>query len=210
MTVDLRAGDARGGDARSVDARSADIRSGDARGVDLRGVDLRGGDLGGDLRGGDLGGEARAAAQPKASQPATRSNFSAAIAAPTIQAQSAVVETPRPTRTAPNLFDSVWPADEKPRPQFSKESVARELKPEPAAIPRERTEPVIVARPAADEAPPSRARNEPRPVSILKSGIIDGMAYTLYTDGSIEAQLSQNTMRFSSIDELRDHLESGT
>jgi hypothetical protein len=32
------------------------------------------------------------------------------------------------------------------------------------------------------------------------------MAYTLYTDGSIEARLSQNTVRFNSINDLRAHL----
>ena len=36
----------------------------------------------------------------------------------------------------------------------------------------------------------------------------DGMAYTLYTDGSIEAELPQGTMRFSSIEDLRAHLEN--
>jgi hypothetical protein len=33
------------------------------------------------------------------------------------------------------------------------------------------------------------------------------MAYTLYTDGSIEAQLAQGTVRFASIEDLRIHLE---
>ena len=44
------------------------------------------------------------------------------------------------------------------------------------------------------------------PVAILKSGVVDGMAYTLYVDGSIEAELPQGTLRFASINELRDHL----
>jgi hypothetical protein len=35
------------------------------------------------------------------------------------------------------------------------------------------------------------------------------MAYTLYSDGSIEAQLPQGTLRFGSITALRDHIESG-
>ena len=47
----------------------------------------------------------------------------------------------------------------------------------------------------------------PRAVAILKSGVVDGMGYTLYVDGSIEAELPQGTMRFASIDELRAHLE---
>ena len=45
------------------------------------------------------------------------------------------------------------------------------------------------------------------PVSVLKSGVVDGMAYTLYTDGSIEAELAQGVVRFGSIEELRNHLE---
>jgi hypothetical protein len=55
-------------------------------------------------------------------------------------------------------------------------------------------------------APPKAA--EPRgPATILKSGVVDGMAYTLYTDGSIEAELAQGVVRFGSIEELRNHLE---
>ena len=45
------------------------------------------------------------------------------------------------------------------------------------------------------------------PIAILKSGIVDGMAYTLYSDGSIEAQLPQGMLRFGSIAELRAHIE---
>jgi hypothetical protein len=49
----------------------------------------------------------------------------------------------------------------------------------------------------------------PTPVSILKSGVVDGMAYTLYSDGSIEAKLPEGTVRFGSVAELRAHIESG-
>ena len=44
-------------------------------------------------------------------------------------------------------------------------------------------------------------------VMVLKSGIVDGMAYSLYSDGSIEAQMPEGMMRFASIDELRAHLD---
>ncbi len=47
----------------------------------------------------------------------------------------------------------------------------------------------------------------PTPISVLKSGVVDGMAYTLYSDGSIEAQLPQGTLRFGSIADLRSHIE---
>jgi hypothetical protein len=46
--------------------------------------------------------------------------------------------------------------------------------------------------------------------AILKSGIVDGMPYTLYADGSIEAKLPQGTVRFGSIAELRAHIESNS
>src|SRR5215831_18897993 len=57
-------------------------------------------------------------------------------------------------------------------------------------------------------------RPEPAPLeephgaaTILKSGVVDGMSYTLYTDGSIEAKLPDGTVRFGSIAELRAHIE---
>jgi hypothetical protein len=45
-------------------------------------------------------------------------------------------------------------------------------------------------------------------VSVLKSGVVEGMAYTLYSDGSIEAQLPQGTLRFGSMSALRNHIEN--
>ena len=68
-------------------------------------------------------------------------------------------------------------------------------------------EPELPSEPALDvpaAPPPDQA---PAPVSVLKSGVVDGMAYTLYSDGSIEAQLPQGALRFGSITELRNHIE---
>jgi hypothetical protein len=71
--------------------------------------------------------------------------------------------------------------------------------------------------PAAEVAPPpvEQRRAEPAPLEqrsagILKSGVVDGMAYTLYADGSIEAKLPHGTVRFGSIAELRAHIESNS
>lgn len=47
-------------------------------------------------------------------------------------------------------------------------------------------------------------------VTVLKSGVVDGMAYSLYSDGSIEAQMPEGMMRFGSIEELRTHLDQRT
>jgi hypothetical protein len=86
-------------------------------------------------------------------------------------------------------FDSLWPK----RP-------AREGQPDP------RLEVARAPAAAAAEVAPAPAPQE-RGVAILKSGVVDGMAYTLYADGSIEAQLPQGTVRFGSIAELRAHIE---
>jgi hypothetical protein len=92
---------------------------------------------------------------------------------------------PPPPREMPGTnFEAMWPS-RAPRP--------------PAA-----------AEPAAEAKPPQPPKVEPpapRTVAILKSGVVDGMAYTLYVDGSIEAELPQGTLRFASIDELRTYLE---
>lgn len=96
------------------------------------------------------------------------------------------------------LFDSLWPA-----PQ-DQQMPRRPRAPAPAP-----------ARSAADAAPPS-AREPARPrepsvkqaVTVIKSGIVDGMAYTLFSDGSIEAELADGPIRFASIDALRAHLDA--
>jgi hypothetical protein len=85
-------------------------------------------------------------------------------------------------------FDSVWaPEPAKPAPTAAR--------PVPAAESPRESEPVAI-----------RPTREPQAVSVLKSGVIEGMAYTLYSDGSIEADLPQGMMRFPSIDALRRHL----
>jgi hypothetical protein len=60
----------------------------------------------------------------------------------------------------------------------------------------ERRMPEILRKPIAERGP-----------TILKSGVIDGMPYTLYADGSIEAQLPHGMVKFASVDALRAHLE---
>ncbi|CCD98412.1 hypothetical protein [Bradyrhizobium sp. STM 3809] len=84
----------------------------------------------------------------------------------------------------------------------------------------ERTRPPEAQRPPFPRrlarAAPAFVEPEPAPepqdldapgASIIKSGVVDGMAYSLYSDGSIEAQMPEGMMRFASIDELRTHLE---
>jgi hypothetical protein len=64
--------------------------------------------------------------------------------------------------------------------------------------------------PGPDRRAEPTASDTPRQAAILKSGVVDGMAYTLYADGSIEAKLPHGTVRFGSIAELRTHIESNS
>jgi hypothetical protein len=128
-------------------------------------------------------------------------------------------ERPPEPRPRPNMFDSLWPADPRATRPSQSETIARapkaESRPEPKSDVRPEPKPDLRFEPPRErnEAPVSREPMMPppaeqRPIAILKSGVIDGMAYTLYTDGSIEAELPQGTMRFGSIEELRAHLEN--
>jgi hypothetical protein len=108
--------------------------------------------------------------------------------------------SPRPAAPASvrqshsTYFDAMWPAEDK---------AAKE--PEPHAAEAAVPEPAPHVEPEA--ATPAPEEKEAQPVAILKSGVVDGMGYTLYVDGSIEAELPQGTLRFASINELRSHLE---
>ncbi|MEO6840606.1 MAG: DUF308 domain-containing protein [Bradyrhizobium sp.] len=105
---------------------------------------------------------------------------------------------PKPSETPPATFEDAWPQPERPRSV----DVSR----------RSRTPPLPSAEgdaAGADHSPVAR-NEEPPQVTVLKSGVVDGMAYSLYSDGSIEAQMPEGMMRFASIDELRTHLDQRT
>jgi len=104
-----------------------------------------------------------------------------------------------------SMFDTFWPKG--PRPRKDGEETAAQASPPPA----ERLE----ANEALDPEPRPLLAEEPESpaqaaVSVIKSGVVEGRAYTLYSDGSIEAQFPQGMMRFRSIGELRNHIESSS
>jgi hypothetical protein len=103
-----------------------------------------------------------------------------------------------PKEPAPASFEDAWPQSDRTR----SDALRRNRTPSTFAEPN-------AAAPAPDpERPaPSVRSEEPAPVTVLKSGVVDGMAYSLYSDGSIEAQMPEGMMRFASIDELRSHLD---
>ena len=134
--------------------------------------------------------------------------------------------SPEPAATdAPHAsFDDAWPKPDRARPP--EPPAARRPPPPPPppldnAWPRsERSrsaDPLLQRRAgrspassneasAARQPPPEPAEDRPA-VTVLKAGVVDGMAYSLYSDGSIEAQMPEGMMRFASIDELRAHLD---
>ena len=98
----------------------------------------------------------------------------------------------------PATFDDAWPKSERARATEARRS---------GRAPSTFTEPGPDAA-GAERNPPPAARSDNAPqVTVLKSGVVDGMAYSLYSDGSIEAQMPEGMMRFASIDELRSHLD---
>jgi hypothetical protein len=100
----------------------------------------------------------------------------------------------------PVTFDDAWPQSERAR------TADAPLPRRGSRIPSTFTEPSAGAT-GADRYSPAGRNEEHPPVTVLKSGVVDGMAYSLYSDGSIEAQMPEGMMRFASIDELRAHLD---
>ena len=109
-------------------------------------------------------------------------------------AEPAPDASPPPPDIDPRVsFEAAWPQAERARPGMPPRDPVDDL-PTPPPV-----------------APPPRVRPDPKPlaseITILKSGVVDGMAYSLYSDGSIEAQMPEGMVRFVSIDELRAHLD---
>jgi hypothetical protein len=106
---------------------------------------------------------------------------------------------PPPPR--PNYFDKMWPGE------------PRNAAPPPAAepvFPRAESIPRVPEMQEEEPVPEEAHEDDAAPVAVLKSGVVDGMGYTLYVDGSIEAELPDGVLRFASINELRSHLEKNS
>jgi hypothetical protein len=117
------------------------------------------------------------------------------------RAAPAVAPSPaKPSEPPPATFDDAWPQPERPR--AAEAPPARRTARAPSTFP-----PANPGAAGADRYPPAPRQEEQPPVTVLKSGVVDGMAYSLYSDGSIEAQMPEGMMRFASIDELRTHLD---
>jgi hypothetical protein len=120
----------------------------------------------------------RERAAARASEPLAPDLLSADLRPNPADADAPPIE---PVAPAPPTFEDAWPKSERAR------RAGRSAAP--------------------DAAPPAPERDDKPQVTVLKSGVVDGMAYSLYSDGSIEAQMPEGMMRFASIDELRAHLD---
>ena len=88
-------------------------------------------------------------------------------------------------------FDTAWP-----------QSPRAELEPRRAAAAPDIRPPDI--RPGAEPLVDASADG----LTVVKSGVVDGMSYTLFSDGSIEARLpGEDPIRFGSLDALRTYLD---
>jgi hypothetical protein len=103
-----------------------------------------------------------------------------------------------PSEPPPATFAAAGPRADRPRPAELPRRSPRTL-----SSPSEGRD---APAPSLERHPPGTREEQP-PVTVLKSGVVDGMAYSLYSDGSIEAQMPEGMMRFASIDELRSHLD---
>ena len=108
--------------------------------------------------------------------------------------------------TSPVNFEDAWPRPDRPRTAERPVDRAAEVPPRRAGRLSSASAPTEPNAAAAERAP-GRTEEPPPGVTVLKSGVVDGMAYSLYSDGSIEAQMPEGMMRFASIDDLRAHLD---
>jgi hypothetical protein len=131
-----------------------------------------------------------------ANPPATTKGANGAGAKRATAQASAGAIAPAERKKAP-AFDLLWPKRQRSHPAS-----------EPAPA-QNATVPAVEAQKSLEESnqPAARADSPMDGLSVLKSGIVNGMPYTLFSDGSIEAQLPEGTLRFGSITELRNHIE---
>jgi hypothetical protein len=123
----------------------------------------------------------------------------------------------QPQRSEPRWLRAQADAgNRQPQGQGSAPLANRPSRATPTVSPARRDPSSSSAAPMPDvrrrSAPPVMAEPESTPAeqpeaSVVRSGIIAGMAYTLYSDGSIEAELPAGLVRFGSLGELQDHVK---
>jgi len=121
---------------------------------------------------------------------------------------SAEYSMPAPTPSSPSHMGRSIPGHEQPSMRREGSPIATTL------IDERRRERSALANPylsgmtsrSRSSEPSIVATKNPSGAAVVRSGIIGGMAYTLYSDGSIEAELPIGTVRFNSLAELQEHV----
>jgi hypothetical protein len=143
--------------------------------------------------------------EPAESSPKARRNLMFASASRKERERS----QPRPADvSAPPPFPPPLADIDEPQPPSFDDSWSRQerIRPPDPPLRRAGRPPAALSETNASAALSMRNVDQ-QTVKVLKSGVVDGMAYSLFSDGSIEAQMPEGLMRFASIDELRSHLE---
>ena len=143
---------------------------------------------------GDLAPLARAPDEPRAPDAPTS-------AAPTSAPSTFAPAAMEPMVAVPPIAASPPPVPPAPAPPAPPSPPM--AAPAPAAAPAIPHAVAPASRPAPWSPPPAASAPE---ATVYKSGVIDGMAYTLFMDGAIEAELPQGRVRFASVDELQKYL----
>jgi hypothetical protein len=126
---------------------------------------------------------------------------------PRLAGDGRVGGTPGSPLSPEDIFDAIWSSQRR--------NIAEGSEPRTDSLPESRTRSADSRSPPLAPGQPAACAStrpepvEPRPLPILRAGVIQQMAYTLFADGSIEAQMSEGVMHFASIEEFLSHLEKG-
>jgi hypothetical protein len=131
-------------------------------------------------------------------QPSGKKNGNGAAGLRTGLRLSASLRRPSAERQSEPAFRALWPKGPRPSHAVDEASIAQSSSVAPIDSQQSADTPDVAA---------SSSNPDGGAASVLKSGVVNGMPYTLYSDGSIEAQLPEGTLRFDSITELRSHIE---
>jgi hypothetical protein len=136
---------------------------------------------------------------PRVRPPATQSGAQNGASDRSAVDLGALARPPEPLQ-APEPFPSIVTRAVPAAPPIAAESASAGMAPPPVRP---------APRPAPPPAPkPAAPQNGTAATTVYRSGVIDGMAYSLFMDGSIEAELPTGRARFGTIDELQKYLVS--
>jgi len=122
------------------------------------------------------------------------------MARPSHSLQRPAIPPPDPAVSPRDIFGTVWSSLNRSLAEGPQQHA--EASPETGPRPADSKSPPLAPEPAAC---PSEQPAEPE--TILRTGVIQQTAYTLFGDGTIEAQLPEGVRRFASIEEFLGHLE---